>query len=227
MTNRVVSVLFAALLLLAAPVALADGNSTLTLTSPGSNVMGGVYVGPYTFTVNSGGQSSQLELVCDDFKDEVFPGESWQALSSTLPTLNNVQFSGLTQYEQVAYLVEQMFANSNNPETVGDIQWAIWDILDPGVSSSDPYGTISAQDQSNIAGWLAAAQANSASGEYSDLLIYTPIPGTQPGPDGPPQEYVAMTPEPGTLALFGIGLLSLSILARRRIKAARIQQDVA
>src|SRR4029077_17217320 len=90
MTNRAMSVLFTALLLIAAPVALADGNSTLTLTSPGSNVMGGVYVGPYTFTVNSGGQSSQLELVCDDFKDEVFPGESWQALLSTLPTLNNV-----------------------------------------------------------------------------------------------------------------------------------------
>jgi hypothetical protein len=73
---RVVSVLFTALLLIAAPVALADGNSTLTLTSPGSNVRGGVYVGPYTLTVNSGGQSSQLELVCDDFKDEIFPGES-------------------------------------------------------------------------------------------------------------------------------------------------------
>ena len=51
-------------------------------------------------------------------------------------------------------MVQQMFANSNNPQTAADIQWAIWDIFDPGISSNDPYGTISAQDQSNIAGWL-------------------------------------------------------------------------
>ena len=80
MTNRVLSIFFAALLLFLAPAALADGNNGntgLTLTSPGSNVMGGVYVGPYTFTANAGGQQSQMDLICDDFKDDVFSGESW------------------------------------------------------------------------------------------------------------------------------------------------------
>jgi hypothetical protein len=227
MTNRVVSILFAALLLFFAPAALADGTTSLTLTNPGSNVMGGVYVGAYTFTANTGGQQSQLQLVCDDFKDDVYTGESWKALTSTIPTLTNVQFSGLTQYEQVAYLVQKLFANSGNAQTVADIQWAIWDIFDPGVSSNDPYGTISAQDQSNIAGWLSAAQMNSANGDYSNVLIYTPIAGTQSNQYGPPQEYFTVTPEPGTLALFGIGLATLGVLARRKSNAAPMRQNVA
>ena len=58
--------IFAALILFVAPAVLADGSngqSTLTLTNPGTNVMGGVYVGPYTFTAGTGGQQSQTQLV--------------------------------------------------------------------------------------------------------------------------------------------------------------------
>ena len=222
--------IFAALILFVAPAVLADGSngqSTLTLTNPGTNVMGGVYVGPYTFTTSTGGQQSQALLVCDDFKDDVFVGESWQAVTSTIPSLTNAQFSGLSQYEQVAYLTQEMFANSNNPQAQADIQWAIWDIFDPGVSSNDPYGTISAQDQSNIAGWLAAAQANAGSGDYADVLVFTPVAGTQPDQDGSPQEYVTVTPEPGTLALFGIGLVAFGIIARRRMNASSMRQNIA
>jgi hypothetical protein len=222
--------IFAALILFVAPAALADGSngsSTLTLTNPGTNVMGGVYVGPYTFTASTGGQQSQALLVCDDFKDDVFVGESWQAVTSTIPSLTNAQFSGLSQYEQVAYLTQQMFANSSNSQAQADIQWAIWDIFDPGVSSNDPYGTISAQDQSNIAGWLAAAQANAGNGNYADILLFTPIAGTQPPQSGPPQEYVTVTPEPGTLALFGIGLVVFGFIAKRRMNASPIRENMA
>lgn len=222
--------IFAALILFVAPAALADGNgpNTLTLTNPGTNVMGGVYVGPYTFTATTaGGQQSQALLVCDDFKDDVYVGESWQAVTSTIPSLTNAQFSGLSQYEQVAYLTQELFANSNNPQAQADIQWAIWDIFDPGISSNDPYGTISAQDQLNIAGWLAAAQANAGSGDYADVLLFTPLAGTQPPQYGPPQEYVTVTPEPGTLALFGIGLVAFGIIAKRRMNASPMRQNIA
>lgn len=221
------ALILAALIVLAAPAALADGSSTLTLTNPGSNVMGGVYVGPYTFTATSGGQQSQVLLVCDDFTDDVFTGESWQAVTSTIPSLTNAQFAGLSQYEQVAYLTQQMFANINNPQAVADIQWAIWDIFDPGISSNDPFGTISAADQNNIAGWLAAAQTNAANGDYADVLVFTPLAGTQPPQFGPPQEYVTVTPEPGTLALFGIGLVTFGVIARRKLKAPPMRQNIA
>jgi hypothetical protein len=166
-------------------------------------------------------------LVCDDFTDDVFTGESWQAVTSTIPGLTNAQFAGLSQYEQVAYLTQQMFANINNPQAVADIQWAIWDIFDPGISSNDPFGTISAADQNNIAGWLAAAQANAANGDYADVLVFTPLAGTQPPQFGPPQEYVGVTPEPGTLALFGIGLVTFGVIARRKLKAPPMRQNIA
>src|SRR5690242_19563713 len=88
-------------------VALFLGSATLrantlpvVFNSGGSSVMGGVYVGPYTLT--GGGQS--MQLVCDDFTSNVFAGETWNAVASTYPTLSNVKFSGLVQYQEIGYL---------------------------------------------------------------------------------------------------------------------------
>ena len=177
----------------------------------GSNVMGGVYVGPYNLTV--GGQS--MQLVCDDFLSTVIAGETWNAVTSTYPTLSNVKFSGLVQYEEIGYLVQQMFANITNPTTVGYISWAIWDIFDPGVSSSDPYGTLTSGQQTQINNWLIQASNNYSTGNYSNLVIYTPVPGSQvPFGAGSPQEYIGIVsaPEPATVLLLGFGLISLLIL---------------
>ena len=177
----------------------------------GSNVMGGVYVGPYNLTV--GGQS--MQLVCDDFLSTVIAGETWNAVTSTYPTLSNVKFSGLVQYEEIGYLVQQMFANITNPTTVGYISWAIWDIFDPGVSSSDPYGTLTSSQQTQINNWLIQAKNNYSTGNYSNLIIYTPVPGSQvPFGAGSPQEYIGIVsaPEPATVLLLGFGLISLLIL---------------
>jgi len=122
-------------MLAAAAVASADSVS-LTLNNGGSDVMGGVYVGPYNFTNTGNGQS--LQLICDDFKDEVYVGESWKATTTTVSSLNNVMFTGSTQYQEIAWLVGQMDANLGNAQTVGDIQWAIWDIFDPGIREVTP-----------------------------------------------------------------------------------------
>ena len=165
-------------MLAAAAVASADG-VTLTLNNGGNDVMGGVYVGPYNFTNTGNGQS--LQLICDDFKDEVFAGESWTATTTTVSSLGNVMFSGSVQYQEIAWLVGKMAANLGNAQTVGDIQWAIWDIFDPGISGSDPYGTISSQDQTNINNWLSLAETACGSGScnYPNFTIYTPVDGTQ------------------------------------------------
>lgn len=219
------------LLLAAAATASADG-LTLTLNSGGNNVMGGVYVGPYTFTgTTSGGQTSTLNLICDDFKDDVSLGEHWSATTSTFPSLTNVQFTGAGStlgYQEVAWLSEQLFANLGNSEVAGQIQWAIWDVFDPGISNNDPYGTIGAADQcaingngcSNTNSWLAQALANASGGNYSNLIIYTPVAGSQlPATNGPPQEYFGdpppTVPEPSTLLLIGSGLMGLIGLRRK------------
>lgn len=210
----------------------AFGQSTLTLNNPGNDVMGGVYVGPYNFTLASGGQSQQIQLICDDAASEVFAGESWNVTASTFPSLTNIKFPSGNQtqnYEEIAWLVQQMYSNISNAKTVGDIQWAIWDIFDGGVSSNDPWGAVSSTDQASIQNWLTLAgiSSNYSTGNYADIVIYTPIPGTQPSQFGSPQEYFGLNtqttaaPEPGTLALLGIGLFVLGCIARRRLSIAR------
>lgn len=215
MTRKILRVLAVAALIFAFSTVLhADG---LTLQNPGNNVMGGVYVGPYTFTGTIDGQSGSFQLVCDDFADEVYGGESWNVTTATLPSLPNVQFTGPTQYQEVAWLAQELFQNLGSPQSVGDIQWAIWDIFDANASSTDPYGTLSASDQDNIANWLSAAESQYANGSYSNVTFYTPIIGTQPSGDGRPQEYVGLTatPEPGAFVLVGLGLPLALIFGRR------------
>jgi hypothetical protein len=178
----------------------------------GSNAMGGVYVGPYNLTV--GGQS--MQLVCDDFLSTVVNGETWNAVTSTYPTLSNVKFSGLVQYEEIGYLVQQMFANITNPTVVGYISWAVWDVFDPGVSSHDPYGTLTSTQQAQINSWLTQASNSYSTGNYSNLMVYTPVAGSQvPFGAGPPQEYIGIipAPEPSTVLLVAFGLAGLLILA--------------
>jgi hypothetical protein len=201
-----------------APSVKAD-SVPLTINNGGSIISGGVYAGPYNFT--SDGQS--LQLVCDTFENEVYPPESWVASTSTVGTGTGLFGStSSAQYQQSAWLVQKMFANLGNAQTVADIQWAVWDIFDPGtcgtgVSNCDPYGNPG--DQSNIAGWISAAETNSAGGNYSDVMIYTPQSGW-PANDGVPQEYLGIvsTPEPGTvsLMLIGLGALGLMTVMRKR-----------
>ena len=52
--------------------------------------------------------------------------------------------------------------------------------------------------------------------EFSDLSILTPAPVASLHGDGRPQEFIVKTPEPGTFAMLGIGLLMLGIFARRK-----------
>lgn len=218
MTKTLFLFLFA--IVLFSQSAKADSVS-LTINNGGLITSGGVYVGPYNFT--SGGQS--LQLVCDTFKNDVYPPETWTANVATMGSGSGLFGStSSAQYQESAWLVQQMFANLGNSTTVADIQWALWDIFDPGtctngVSNCDPYGTPG--DQSGITGWVTSAEnpINYASGNYSNVVIYTPVSGWPVG-DGPPQEYIGIvsTPEPSTssLTLIGIGLTALIIALRKR-----------
>lgn len=191
----------------------------LTIENGGSIISGGVYAGPYNFT--SDGES--LQLVCDTFQNDVYPPESWTASTTTIGVgMGLFGTTSSTQYQEAAWLVQQMFSNLGNTQTVADIQWAIWDIFDPGscttgVSNCDPYGNPG--DQGNIAGWMSSAEASYAGGNYSDVVVYTPLNGW-PGNYGEPQEYLGLVsaPEPGTssLMLIGLGLLGGMVAMRKR-----------
>ena len=203
--------------------AAAFGSATLfgtTVTvSLGSNPFPNGNSSPYIATV--GGVT---ELVyCDDDTHTVYANESWTATVTSFNSVvsniasTSVEFKGLpnstTLYEQAAWLVFQ-FATHPLADATG-IQAALWDLMtqvNPGSSSN----------QTTAGYWysqaILAANYNSLTAtQKAELVILTPVLNSQnPLSYGTPQEMFAIAPEPGTYALFGMGLLLLSLGTFRR-----------
>ncbi|HXY03950.1 MAG TPA: hypothetical protein VEI49_10255, partial [Terriglobales bacterium] len=99
-----------------ASFAYGQGSASMTLLSGGPYSMNGVYVGPYTGTIN--GQNAQI--VCDDFKDDSWINESWTANvtsfsnvgSSSVPKWSSLANSS-TLYADAAWLATQMLMSKN------------------------------------------------------------------------------------------------------------------
>jgi hypothetical protein len=197
----------------------------MDLTSAGSNILGGVYVGPYYATIN--GQAN-VPVICDDFMDDSFVGETWKAnvttVASNAPTMlsQRLGMSSSTQstdYAEAAYLAQQLMGGAQCPpgtsscassDYAGDIQFAIWEIFDPAANLNL---LLSPSDAKNASAWLAYAQANKPPiSADAGVLVYSPVGG------GPPQEFLSM-PEasaPLTWAIDLAGLCGLVFFVRRR-----------
>jgi hypothetical protein len=202
------------------------GSVPMLLTSAGSNVMGGVYVGAYTATIN--GVSTQV--VCDDFADDSYINESWTASMANFASLgsSSTKWSSLSGYNEAAWLILQMFSYSNQT-TVGEIQYAVWGVFDPEAITY--LNSVNGNYGSAAQGWISMAAAQSyTAGEFSNFLVYTPVSGTATcggGPcptSGPPQEFLAvnMPESPFSITLAGdmLGLALIAVVLRRRFVKA-------
>jgi hypothetical protein len=203
--------LVSAVVLLGAPIHSFATTVTVKLTGVNGAIQGGVYADPYYGTINKG---SQVILVCDDFNHETEIGESWQATVSTFADLSSVRFKQntpaqtLQDYEEAAYLYDQLLSH---PSQYGDISFALWALFSPNAKNSPGF-------TANSQNWLNKAQSQTFySGEFSDFLILTPV---NHGADSP-QEFLTTTatPEPASVLLLMGGLAAISLLWRKKLLA--------
>ena len=173
-------------------------------------------------------------------------------------TVNSITFSALDVYRAAAYLTSTYPSapSTNKPGTIG-IQDEIWEMtslfypqtqgessyykaLDPTPGIADGSGTTRIDGYSFSAPKTAAqlasdiyAYSNKAGFDYNNYWVVTT---SNPNSDSmaSPQEFIInqtiSTPEPGTLALFGSGMVSLfggGFVRRRRSTKSDVESTVA
>ena len=199
-------------LLCFAPSAFA--NSNLTMTGAGSNVMGGVYVGPYYATVNG---VANTMVICDDFADDSVIGHSWNFTANNFSTLGSALWGNQTKnYEAAAWLTLQMLSLNGNPSNatqVGYISFAIWSLFDKSA--------LNGLNSTQLAGvnlWLGKVPSNLTPGLFANMVLLTPQ-GCTNGPGScPGQEFFQVMPEGGSAAMYLLlaGLTCFGAMRYRR-----------
>jgi PEP-CTERM motif len=212
-------------------------DTAMTLTGAGAGyVLDGVPTGPYTATV---GGVANTPVICDDFVDGSYIGESWSATVSSVASLaGNVKWASESNaqqnYEIAAWLSEQLVSTSNGTASE-DLSFAIWLALDPTdvqkylTSTHKDAGTLSAAE-----GWINTAENTITTdgltaADFSNVLVYTPVAGTARDcnggacPANSPQEVlVVTTPEPSSILLLLVGLVAIVGFSRRRRVATAV-----
>ena len=176
---------------------------------------GSPYIGyPYYFSIN--GSTTYTPLMCDSYDNNVYMGETWTA--TVTPFLQGIATSMfgssmILDYKAAGLIFKSMLAGNL---TSTQAQWAIWGLFSANARGNTFFTTINGAGIDSTYLALAATAPNSA---YSGLLLYTPL-GAKPGMG--PQEFIGYSavPEPGSMTLFGTGLIGLAAAFRRKFAKA-------
>jgi hypothetical protein len=225
------------------PAALAGDVSMALNDPPSNNILDNVYVGPYNATNTTTGGS--MQVICDDFRDEsnynnyTYTQTSFTNLSSSLgSTLWGSVLLGqgyssnyiIGLYDQAAWLATGMMNLSSTQQAY--YAFALWAVFDPtdvlnylrnaGDTSAcnaifGGHQNCSSSSTVMAGGILYAAQQNYMNGDYSNLVLLTPIGCSPTGCQE--QEFFEFVPEGGSALLYlmlaGIACLGAVWQSRR------------
>jgi hypothetical protein len=168
------------------------------------------------YYVSVNGSSNFTSLMCDSFDNDLHRGETWNAtVSPFLQGISNSMFgpSMTLDYKAAGLIYKSMLSGTL---TTLQAQWAVWGLFSSNAQNSSGFTTYGGAATDAIYLALAGTASNSA---YSGLLLYTPL-GGKPGLG--PQEFIGYSPvpEPGSLTLFGTGLIALAGAIRRKFAKA-------
>ena len=168
----------------------------------------------YYFSIN--GNSSFSTMMCDSFDNHIYSGETWTATKSPFLSgiANGLFGSSMTlDYKAAGLIYKSMLSGTI---TTLQAQWAIWGLFSGNAPHDHDFLTYGGAVTDAIYLSLAQTAPNSA---YAGLVLYTPL-HARPGCG--PQEFIGYSPvpEPGSLMLFGTGLIALAATIRRKFVKA-------
>ena len=145
----------------------------------GETVGTGFYDGSINGVAVGPGQPGGPGMICDDFRDNVFSGETWTANAINASSLTSSNLSqtlfgtsiGVVGYQEVAYLAYQMFTTSPSAPTQAAYSEAIWALTGSGVDPSKLTG-LALTLYNNV----KAGGETLTGSQLASLWIYTPNP---------------------------------------------------
>lgn len=196
---KALMLLVAALFVIGATTAAFADQAEVNFAGLGGQSQNGEYTYPYYLTINNG---PQIPMICDDFLHSSNVGDTWLANLTNLGggDMSNTRFGNLTAYQEAGFLLMQI--NGSDQNEWGNINFAVWKIFDPDVNmGGTPSGSLGPDY------WYDLALTTDVSNfDFSGVEIVTPTNAQDQNGD---QEFMYLTPEPGTLMLIGSGLIGL------------------